>query len=216
MVAFFFPAAIKLGLPDMELTYLDAATSTGASITAPSGIASGDLAIYIDHAQNNSGFPTAVTPSGFTNFFNQTDSTANDTRVMVSYKVLAGSETTLTGMDADDEDNKCMFVYRPNKSITSVLPLSESSWGKEIGVSSNPSSQSTTMSGLTAPVLFIAFVVGNSSNSFSTQSPAFDGTSTTTAARFGRKLYNTSPQNHTVDANDLGRTTLVSGYIRVT
>lgn len=202
----------------IALTYVDAATSTSDVITAPGGIASGDLAIYIDHAQNSSGSPTAVTPSGFTNFFNYVgseDSGSDTVRVMISYKVLAGSETTITGMNGTSEDNKCMFVYRPSSGISNVLPLAGASWKKQIGVTSNPSSQSTSMSGKSVPLLYIALVVGNSSNNFSTQSPAFDATSTTTDGRFGRKLYNSSPQNHTVDANDLGRTSLVSGYIQV-
>lgn len=211
---FFSP--VMSPLVRVTLTYVDAATSTTSSITAPGGIASGDLAIYMDVATQNDGTPTAVTPSGFTNVLSKGQFLEpSGIRGMVSYKVLAGTETTITGMNSD-VNTKCMVVYRPSRSIASVAPLTGASWGQEI-TNSNPSSQATTLASLTPPVIFLGISYGSSSTgAFSTESPSFDATHTAGGSRFGRKLYNISPQNHTIDMNDLGSNALFSGYIRVT
>lgn len=208
----------------VQLSYVDAATSTSTSITAPGGIASGDFAVFMDMARDNV-TPSAVTPSGFTNVLNTSHFVAtvgeNDHRFMVSYKVLTGSETTISGMSGDGSGDqfKGLFVYRPNKAITAVTPLTGSSWGKEM-TNSNPSSQSKTLVGLTAPVLYLGIAYNyNTVGEFSTASPAFDSSSLTAGSRirFGRKLYNSAPANHTIDMNDLGSGNgLFSGYFTFT
>lgn len=222
---FFSPVmAPRRELTAIQLTYVGSATSTSSSLTAPGGIASGDFAVYMDMARDT-GAPSAVTPSGFTNVLNTSHFVAtvgeNDHRFMVSYKVLTGSETTISGMSGDGSNDqfKGMFVYRPNKAITAVTPLTGSSWGKEM-TNSNPSSQAKTLTGLTAPVLYLGIAYNyNTVGLFSTASPAFDDSSLTAGSRirFGRKLYNTSPANHTIDMDDLGNGNgLFSGYFTFT
>lgn len=203
----------------ISLTYVDAATSTTSSVTAPGGIASGDLAIYLDFATRRNVAVPATTPSGFTNIISDTgysgDADDSDSRFMASYKILTGSETTISGMNSDAE-YKCLFVYRPSRAISTVSPLSSGSWGQQV-TDSNPSSQATTMLGLDAPVVFVGMSYSqDSTGAFSTETPAFDATHTAGTARFGRKLYNAAPQNHTIDMSDLGtQNALYSGYIQV-
>jgi len=205
----------------ISLTYVDAATSTSSSLTAPGGIASGDLAIYMDLAWIADGsIPTAVTPSGFTNVLNKGvalggGSSAPEIRCMVSYKILSGSETTITGMN-DANENKAMLVYRPSRAITTVTPLAGASWGQEI-VRGNPSSQSKTLASLDVPLVYLGISYGfDSVGAFTTASPAFDATHSVGQSVFGRKLYNTAPQNHTIDSGyDGGGAGLFSGYIQV-
>lgn len=200
----------------IDLSYVGAATSTSTSVTAPGGIASGDLAIYMDLATSFAEIPAAVTPSGFTNILNAGGAlSGDDVRCMVSYKILTGGETSITGMNGIEQENKCLLVYRPDKSVTSVLPLSGASWGQQI-TASNPSSQATTLSGLSSPIVFLGISYGQTGGGFSTASPSFDATHTVGDTVFGRKLYNADPQNHTVDMNDTGFNALFSGYIRVT
>jgi hypothetical protein len=173
-----------------------------------------DVGVLIDFAaQNTTGVPPAVVPSGFTQIQTSTLTTPN-CRGIAAYKVFNGSESgsTLTGLTSDTRMTKTLLVFRPNGVITSVTA---STWTGSIDVG-DPSSQLISASGQAVPLIRIA---GASSNVTTnpTLTGTFDGTVTqgTGSGRqvVGYKIQNSSPSNNTVDMNDVGTNYLVAGWL---
>lgn len=96
-----------------SLNYIGKCTSTGAALNFGSldagTIAAGDLLIYMQAGRSGS-TPAHVTPSGFTD--GNIDTSALE-RIILSAKIAAGSEGSVTGMDAA-VDKKVGLVFRPN------------------------------------------------------------------------------------------------------
>lgn len=202
----------------LEISLFASATSTAATITWPGSLQSGMVAFLIDHANNAAGTPTSVTPSGFTNIPLSGTSTDSFHRALVSYKILTGSESgSLTGMDGTGQDRKVMWIFTGTQPITGVTITSATSQL----TSNNPASQNITVSSGTPPLVFLASAsnLNNSSSAFSTASPAFDSTLATSSGLLisGYKIYNSLPQDHTIDMNDLGTSNiLISLYAQFT
>ena len=88
------------------------ATSDTSTITVPSGVQAGDFMALFDIAQNTSGTPTLVVPSGFTQ---DREANGNQRRIINSYKQILSSAdagTTLTGMNGTSTNNKILLVFR--------------------------------------------------------------------------------------------------------
>jgi hypothetical protein len=95
-----------------------ASASSGTTITWPA-VAAGDIAVLFDVAANASGFPTAVTPTGFTNMCNVTGSSLQ--RAMMHFKLCDGTETgTLTCMNGALVNRRSMVTFRGTPAITSA------------------------------------------------------------------------------------------------
>lgn len=189
------------------LTFIASDKANSSTITIPSSAAIGDLAVLCDWAQ---GSPSLVIPSGWTQI---RDSAAVTARMTISYKVLVAGEpgSSITGMGSQDP-NKIIFVFRPDKVISSVTP---STWAIEV-TNSNPASQNIAAAGKGVPLVVIgAAGVTTGTADFTTATPAFTATIRTNSTDLfaGYKIYNTAPADHTVDAGDVATNGLTSGYI---
>lgn len=196
----------------LEISLFASATSTAATITWPGSLQSGMVAFLIDHANNIINKPTDVTPSGFTNIpLSGTAQTDGFNRVKTSYKILTGSESgSLTGMDGDSFDRKIMFIIQGTSPIASVT-ISDATVNL---TNSDPGSETISASNGIGPVLVIgsASIGSSATAAFSTESPAFDATVAATRMVAGYKIYNSSPQDHTIDMNDLGSGNALIGF----
>jgi hypothetical protein len=208
------------GAGPTSLSFVGSTLSNSSSILVHASAVEGDLAVLFDVSWNSSsGPPTEVVPSTWTLCTPSTtqDSASNDTRTVISYKVLGAAPggTSVTGMDAIS-DNKIMFVFHPDAAISTVTL---GSWASE-NTANNPASQTVTASGQATPLLVLGLtyeVAGASS--FSTASPAFDSAVLETGQGdmyAAYKIYNSAPANHTIDQIDEGNANvLASGYLRV-
>jgi hypothetical protein len=206
-----------LGTPT-SLSYVGSASSTGATITIPATSQAGDIAVLYDVAlTSGSTPPTLVTPAGWAN---RVDEASAVTRLAVCTKLLDGSDpgAVITGMNGVDSNDKLMVVFRPDAPINN---LAASSFTHELN-NADASPQTISASGAAAPVLVIGGcgATGGLPVVFSTASPAFDATVTSSSGRqtIGYKIYNegSPPANHTIDIVDLGsRNTLWGAFLAV-
>jgi hypothetical protein len=192
-----------------SLSFVDSATSTGASVTGPAGILPGDLLVLFDRAvAAGSGTPpTTVLPSGFTSISNSPGSNAapNSVRSILSYKIADGSEASasLTGMNGSS-NGKMLAVFRGDAPVSSVSPSTPNAETTD----GNPASQNVAASGGVAPLIVVgAYGCGTAAVDPRTFSPAKDAeiTSSGTGTRYlAYKIYNSSPADVTVDMDDEG------------
>jgi hypothetical protein len=98
----------------------NAATQGSATVSMPAGIQSGDFAVLYDLAQNTTtSGPATASPAGWTVSQNSVNTNTHGTRQIVSYKVLDGTETTLTGMAAGTRGTmKEIYVFRGTAGTT--------------------------------------------------------------------------------------------------
>lgn len=203
------------GLSALSLSLVGTNTALSATVSLPGSPAALDLAIYWQFG-GASGGPTLGVPSGYTQMVSQMGTSYG---AQAGYKVLTGGETEIatgtsgTGLDV----GTACIVYRPSRAIAS---LDYGTWNKEF-TGGNPASQSVDPTAFAGPVLVLALAGANAGSfSFSVASPAFDATLITDItngyANYGYKLYNTSPQSHSIDmADNGGENILASGYLSV-
>jgi hypothetical protein len=192
------------------ITLFASATSTGATINFPASIIAGDLIVLLDSADASSGgAPATVTPSGFT-LINSSVELLQETRQVVSYKLALGTESgALTGMDGNAADRKAMYVFRgdiPATTLTVSTPNAQATAG-------NPTPQNVAASAGIAPLVVfgcygaLTEIVGESF------SPAEDGEITpTNQVILKYKIYNSAPQDTTVDMLDEGNVSILQSF----
>lgn len=193
----------------LTMDYVTSSTSTTGSVTAPASIENGDLLILFDSSRASSGFPTAVTPTGFTNL-SSVAGNANG-RNMLSYKIADGTEdsASITGMDST-EDRKCLVQYRgsrPISNLTASTPVTASSAG-------DPTQQTiAASSGVLPPTLGIATFSANNTVSPRTTSitPDNELSCGSVQAYFHGYTQETSPANYTFDMDDEGNDNILIG-----
>lgn len=181
-------------------------TTSGNTITYPSGIQQGDLIIFAEWIQNNP-LPTRVIPSGFTSFSSiQVGTTVID---CLSYKLADGTEssTTLTGSTAGVTNNKFLMVFRQTPKFTSV-------WfgGAISGYYRGSAKQGpVTASPYTTPAIVFGEYYQTSGITGQTMSPTQDGTATAGAMAYKWKFFNnvSTPTSVTIDEPANGVNTLV-------
>jgi hypothetical protein len=158
--------------PVTSLAFHDDAYSITSSATMPAGSIAGDLIIFADSATNSaSSAPTLVTPTDFTPWINLTQGLA---RYAVSYKIADGTETTITGMDGNENDDKILAVFRPDAPITTITA---STPGGQV-TTGNPSAQNINADGDgTLPLIAFGFYYSGAYNVINprTMSPAATG-----------------------------------------
>jgi len=116
----------------------------------------------------------------------------------------------------DNAEDKVMVVFAPSKTISNVV--APGTWNGQVRVS-NPSQQAVNASGF-SPALIVFGGIGarSGSASFNVESPAFDAevAASDGDGRVGYKIYNASPQDHSIDGeNSGGAVGLVSGALEV-
>ena len=200
-----FPAGLLAAAGGIELAFRDSATSTGATIVVPNTVQAGDLAFLT--AYSNGSNPAQFSNSGWSTL--DYSSYFND-RSQIDYRILTGSEAGLTinVFGGFSTRSAVMLVFSGGISAINL------SARDEYYSNGNPPSQTVAAAGGAAPLVVLAVLSGTSTANFSTESPAFDGSVITSNSRtrFGYGIYNASPQNHTVDANDLGNATYLSSW----
>lgn len=199
-----FPAGAAIGKagPATSLTFQASATSTdSADITAPASIKAGDLLILVDMVLDNS-TPNGNIPSGFTLFQDDARTSSEQRgRITLSGKIADGSEAgaTLTGSFAPDANStKILFVFRPDNPITSMVGFS----GDAVATAgtNDPAAQTVTIGGNEAPLAIIAgYSPTGTTRLFS---PAEDDSIVADGKEARYKIYNSSPQDTTVDMGD--------------
>jgi hypothetical protein len=210
----------KGAAPSLTWTFVGSCQSTGTALDfsalSAGTIQANDVALYIDYAGAN-GPPTAVTPSGFTNIVNTSGGTEPGARAMASWKKLAGSEASVTGMSASTggsgaDNNKLGLVFRPSIDFTTLTVSTPQNSGI---TDSNPAAITVDPSAETIPVVLIGIgAVYQGTVAFSTASPDFDAQIAISDddLRIGYKIYNSSPLSHSIDINDLGSANWLAGF----
>lgn len=205
-----FPGGALIGAVGIGVVFFDSAVSTAETITAPAGIQAGDLIVLADAGQT-AGAVTLVTPVGFTALasFNPSATTG----MVVSYKEADGSEggTSITGINAT-LDAKALAVFRRSPVATVITPSAVNSEG----TAGNPSSQNVAASGGVAPLVVIGAYFGTAGVDPRTFTPAADGEINPDTRLFLKhKIYNSAPQDTTVDQDDEGTNGLVSCFLQM-
>lgn len=196
-----------------ELTHVaDATGSNVAQVSVPGSAGSGDIAVMFDWAVG--GTIAGGTPSGWTVAQSVTGAGGE---AGVYYKVLVGGDVgaTITGLTTATIRRQIISVFRPDDDIDGVTTGS----GGAFSGSTDPPNQSVAASGQATPVLVVAGQ-GASGTVDMSSSPGFDGViddplDATPNSRFGYKIYNSSPANHTISSSLTGSNALLSCYIRV-
>jgi hypothetical protein len=210
----------KGAAPTLSWTFVGSCQSTGTTLDfsalSAGSIQANDVALYIDYAGAENP-PTAVTPSGFTNVINTSGESEPGARAMASWKKLAGSEGSVTGMSAStgggsSDNNKIGLVFRPSIDFTTLTFSTPQNSGI---INTNPAAITVDPSAETIPVVLIGIgAVYQGTVTFSTASPAFDAeiNLSDNDMRVGYKIYNSSPLSHSIDINDLGSANWLAGF----
>lgn len=156
--------------------YVSNTTGTTNSITLPTML-DGDIGILVNYASNTSStIPTAVTPSGWTNAVNTSNSSTRSIRNMIHYKVMtaAQSGTAVTLMATSTVNASCFILYRPSRTFTISTSTATSQSG--YGTTAVISNQTLTMTSQATPYIGIVDYATTATSGFTTGS-------TTTATR---------------------------------
>lgn len=198
------------------LVFRASANAATESITIPATARENDLAILIDLATDST--VTAVIPTNWTEVASMADDIGGigQSKIRVSTKILTSSDpnTSVTGMNGSGGFMaKVMLVFGKVIGSRTFNDVANSTFG-----TSNPAAQTCNASGGTAPLIVLGIAADAHSPyaaAFSTASPAFDATvASGSYLVVGYKIYNESPQDHTIDMDDLGDLNLLeSAYI---
>lgn len=204
------------------ITFKNSVASTGTTISLSGlGIAAGDLCIIANLASDDTVTPTSVVPSGFTQISTSDTGTGfgQHQRFNFFYKVLAGSETTLSVMTGNQAED----------SLAVIWSKSSGTWGTpqsvvnafDLSGATNPANQTITAGSGTAPLL----VFGINTVFINTtplgqvhivMSPTADASvATTQYTSLGYKIYAASPANNTISSNNSSSTVLCGAYIQL-
>lgn len=210
-----------------ELDYSTSNTSTSSlTITHPATVQAGDLMILFEGTWDNDSDYINAVPTNFTEIYKNAYlyTTATYMGIAISARILPSTANITTptpvGTTVDGHHFNALY-FRPSKSITSVTP---SSTINNQNTTANPTSQTVSASGGTAPLIVFGLIQTTSgSPAFTAENPEFDNEYTSSGtistggayARVGYKLYNSNPQDHSIDMNDLGTQRLTSFYLEV-
>jgi hypothetical protein len=201
-------AAVSAASNNVLIGFRSSATSTVATIVAPSNIAAGDIIVLYDNGANTSGFPTTVVPTGFIGILDNT--TAANRRTICSYKIATGSEsgTTITGMSATSANAKIMFVFSTNgASSVNVKDIDFAS-----STNTDLPAQTITSGSGTARLVALGFsrnLLGN----IGSMTPQDGNVSVSSETHYGYyKIYNSSPSNVVVDTGDGGNNNMLMSF----
>jgi hypothetical protein len=206
-----FPGLMMAASSAAAILFFDSAVSTDDTITVPPNIQAGDLLVLADIGQDF-GAVTPATPTDFTALASFTPSAT--TAMVVSYKEADGSEgsTSIAGIDPVFANKKALAVFRRSPAATMITPSTVNSEG----TTGNPSSQNVAASGGDAPLVVIAAYYGTGGVDPRTFTPAAGGEINPDTILFLKfRIYNSAPQDTTVDMDDEGTNGLVSCYLQM-
>jgi hypothetical protein len=144
--------------------FIASSTSTTDTIDMPAGIAPNDIAVMVDFAVSPA---VSVTPTNFTLIGTVLGAT---NRCIKSYKVLTGSETTITGMNGSTSNQKILLVFRNKPTSASFgVPTSVA----EESTTNKPADQTIAI-GTSSPSVAIALYCGTGGGATRGFTPAQD------------------------------------------
>lgn len=213
----------KLSLQFVDvLSFSGTAAQSTLTITHPVAVRAGDVMILFHGTYDNDNdfintYPTSFTPI-YTDAYLYTTETYM--AIAVSARILPNLTNITTpvpvGTTADGHYYFAIY-YRPSAPVTTLTPSTPTNQN----TTGDPTAQTVTVSSNTNPTLvFGSIQTTGTTPAFNTATPAFDNEVTANAvgiirARVGYKLYNSSPQNHTIDMADLGTQRLTSFSLQV-
>lgn len=197
-------------------TFVGSVSAAGPSIDiSGTGRAAGDFGVMLDYARHGSSAPAAVTPSGHTQAATVTDNTANSrSRASITYKVLTGSEASLTGIWGGSQNRKIYLVFRPSIAISTVIYTA----GGAEATAGNPTGQTIDPSAETTAVILVGEMGSSGAISPRTTSPTMDEVAGSDTLHYGHYLIsNNSPASQSYDMDDEGNdNAMISGYFEFT
>jgi hypothetical protein len=190
-------------------------SGTGSTITIPGSILAGDICVISNFGKSSSGTVADALPSGFTAYQNTaSNATTGQVRHCLCYKVLDGTETTVTGINTT-EMAWIVVVYRPDipilTAVTGQAVVGGSSTGNIASVTITAASASTL------PALLIGGMTSDGAIDPRSVSPSMNELSVDTRHYFHHLVYNSGPSDHTYDMDDEGgRNIMGCGYLTFT
>lgn len=203
-----------------EVTLAASATSTAATITMPSGVRAGDLALLFDATAG--GNSPRVVPAGFTSLYAIATTGGWGRHHGVAMRLITGASeggTTLTGSAGTVDpgtgvvnSRKILLVFRGNVPIRSATYVP----GVSTGSNGNPGTV-TLNSGAGTPPLILWGCISttvHASTPFEAAwtTPAFGAEVFVEALRVGYTIVNRggTPLNQAVDMLDLGSSNMIT------
>lgn len=198
------------GAAPSKFAFRDYALSNSAGkVTVPATVQAGDLLVHVDGVQNTNG----NFPSGFTTIIN---SGAQSFIWHLSYKLATGAEAgvQLTGQTSTSPGTYSVVgmllafsgnfsSYQPNTFLYSLR------------TTSNPPSRTVAAAGVAEPLIVFGFYHASTSITTRTFSPAEDAEIVYSSLMYMKyKIYNSGPQDTTIDMADYGTNTMMAGYIK--
>lgn len=188
-------------------------SSNSDTVNAPSGLQAGDLLIMMDWARDSGALPTTAIPTGFTAVTggNFTSTASGNNRMIASYGISDGTETSFTGMaPGDSNTEKVILAFRPDQPINAVVtstPLTQ-------GTTGNPTAQVVTASGGTPPLVVLGMYASSGTIDVRTMTPTKTGEvgTATESGYIAYANYNSSPVDTTVDMNDEGAMNMMESF----
>ncbi|MGE8942706.1 hypothetical protein ACO2I3_12395 [Leptospira interrogans] len=194
-----------------SITFKASSTSTGSIITVPGTRAAGDIIVIFQYAQQSSGTPTSVTPSGFTQAYEA--ATDFNRRIEYSYKISDGTEGTVTGMNGNSANKKICLVFS-----TTGTSISHDSFTSDF-TTSNPAAQVMAAHDQAFPSISLGGYWASGAVSPRTFTPAKDSeVNTDTNFYLAYRVFNDwyHSGDISIDMDDEGSNILSSGRIKVT
>ena len=208
-----------------EASFTNLVDGDSASVNISSNVASGDLLLCMEHADNtnsSSAVPGSV-PTGFTNVG---ASQANAVWQRLSYRIAGGNETTVTaGLTGGNNSSVHVLVFRPSSgSVSAVTPSTFNTENNANNFPTSPQSVSASSSTGDATIVFAAagnkesdvdFTAGSNLDAqYETKDTSISGWRSIS----GYALYNGAAANHSIDWSyaSSSRPTAISGYLEIT
>jgi hypothetical protein len=133
-----------LGPTISAIAFHTAVHSSSSTITIPSTIQAGDLAVLFDWGWGGSTSITGVVPTGFNSISNTGLTATPAVRGVATYRILtsADANTTVTGINAPTGNRKTLLIYRPTGVLGNVTVFGANSQA----VATAPTNQSLVLS----------------------------------------------------------------------
>jgi len=196
-------------------------SSTGTTINLSGlGIAAGDFCVIANLCSDDTTTPTSVVPSGFTQLSTTDTGTGfgQHQRFNFFFKVLTGSETTLSVMSGNQAEDALAVIWSKS-SGTWGTPASVVN-ASDLSGATTPANQTITAGSGTAPLLVVGintvFINSPTGVVNLVMSPTADASFTSPQyTSIGYKIYPSSPANNTISSTSGSSTVLAGFYVQL-
>ena len=201
-------------------SFVNSTQTITTSLTPPTGILAGDIAVFIQGAANTTAsIPTETPPAGWTQILISDNSTSPGIRQVAYYKICAGTESSganFTCMSGTSSTQSAMYIYRPNVTPRGVQINLLTTQSTTVA----PTNQSLALTTQVGP--YIAIALAQATNGSGTLTTA-TSTPTRTTGPSGNFYYRTWEQtssgssfvNQTIGMADGGNNVLSSFVLQI-